>query len=219
MKTGVTMHPALRIALACILLLSLSISYSHAAAYYVSTTGSDSNQGTQASPWKTIQKAANTASAGDTVYINAGTYSETVTLAKSGSAGSMITFSALGQAILRGNLYFNGKTYITVNGLTVSPPTAGIYQAITVDGQHAHQHAAINDHGPGNRIQQPSPLQRLRRPALPFASGDCHSSAGVPLLRLPMAQEGQKGPIRASSRLVAWVKPAVPHLRRYTRFI
>jgi len=37
-----------------------------AAEYYVAPTGSDSNPGTQASPWGTVQKAASTAAAGDT---------------------------------------------------------------------------------------------------------------------------------------------------------
>jgi len=42
--------------------------------YYVSTTGSDSNPGTLASPWATWQKAFDTAEAGDTVYFRGGTW-------------------------------------------------------------------------------------------------------------------------------------------------
>jgi hypothetical protein len=34
------------------------------ATFYVSTTGSDSNPGTPAAPWRTIQKAFNTLTAG-----------------------------------------------------------------------------------------------------------------------------------------------------------
>jgi hypothetical protein len=45
-----------------------------AAEYYVATTGSDSNPGTQASPFATLTKGASTAGAGDTVYIRGGTY-------------------------------------------------------------------------------------------------------------------------------------------------
>src|SRR5689334_19835695 len=44
------------------------------ATYYVSTTGSDANLGTQARPFQTIQKAANTVTAGDTVVVADGTY-------------------------------------------------------------------------------------------------------------------------------------------------
>ena len=42
--------------------------------YYVATTGSDSNAGTMAAPFATLQKGVNVAVAGDTVFIRAGTY-------------------------------------------------------------------------------------------------------------------------------------------------
>lgn len=54
--------------------------------YYVSTSGSDSNPGTLACPWRTIQEAANSMSAGDTVEIRAGTYNERVLISRSGNA-------------------------------------------------------------------------------------------------------------------------------------
>ncbi len=54
-----------------------------AATYYVSTSGSDSNPGTQSQPWKTIQKAANTVAAGDTVTVDAGTYNERINVSRS----------------------------------------------------------------------------------------------------------------------------------------
>src|SRR5438034_10559155 len=55
--------------------------------YYVAPTGSDSNPGTSAAPWRTIQKAANTLNGGDTVIVNAGTYNERVQVLTPGSAG------------------------------------------------------------------------------------------------------------------------------------
>jgi hypothetical protein len=61
--------------------------------YYVSTSGNDNNAGTLSAPWRTIQKAANTVQAGDTVQVRAGTYNELVTLKTSGNATSgYITF-------------------------------------------------------------------------------------------------------------------------------
>jgi hypothetical protein len=61
--------------------------------YYVSTTGDDNNAGTLSAPWRTIQKAANTVAAGDTVQVRAGTYKEIVTMKTSGNATSgYITF-------------------------------------------------------------------------------------------------------------------------------
>ena len=76
------------------LLLSLSVSVAEAATYYVATTGDDSNPGTLASPWRTIQKAANTAVAGDIVNVRAGTYAEHVALIHSGTSAAPITFQA-----------------------------------------------------------------------------------------------------------------------------
>ena len=59
-----------------------------AAEYYVSTTGSDSNPGTQASPFATLTKGISSAGAGDTVYIGGGTYypSGGFTFSKSGTS-------------------------------------------------------------------------------------------------------------------------------------
>jgi len=61
--------------------------------YFVSIAGNDNNAGTLSAPWRTIQKAANTVQAGDTVQVRAGTYNEIVTMQTSGNASSgYITF-------------------------------------------------------------------------------------------------------------------------------
>lgn len=67
---------------------------SPATAYYVSPQGADSNIGTKLSPWRTIQKAADTVKPGDTVYIRGGIYqpNERIKLRVSGSEGKYITF-------------------------------------------------------------------------------------------------------------------------------
>ncbi|HFC01213.1 MAG TPA: T9SS type A sorting domain-containing protein [Phaeodactylibacter sp.] len=62
--------------------------------YYVSTTGSNGNSGTLASPWLTIQYGCDQLVAGDTLNILAGTYPEKVNFTQSGSAGQMITVRA-----------------------------------------------------------------------------------------------------------------------------
>jgi MYXO-CTERM domain-containing protein len=70
--------------------------------YYVAATGSDSNAGTMAAPFATLQKAVNTAVAGDTVYIRGGTYSITtpatsgagINFTKSGTATAPINYFA-----------------------------------------------------------------------------------------------------------------------------
>jgi parallel beta-helix repeat protein len=64
--------------------------------YYVAPSGNDSYPGSQSQPWKTIQKAAATMVAGDTVLIHAGTYYEKVTPVNSGSDGKYITYQNFG---------------------------------------------------------------------------------------------------------------------------
>ena len=60
---------------------------------YVSTTGNDSNPGTQVAPWRTIQHAADTARAGSTVNVRRGVYEELVSINVSGNASDgFITF-------------------------------------------------------------------------------------------------------------------------------
>jgi hypothetical protein len=72
-----------------------SFAQSTATAYFVAPTGNDSNPGTQTAPWKTIQKAARSATPGSTVNVRAGIYSEMVNVAVSGSAtGGFITFQS-----------------------------------------------------------------------------------------------------------------------------
>ena len=61
--------------------------YSCVRNFYVSTTGSDSNAGTQASPWLTIQQADSSARMpGDCVNVAAGTYNANVVIQHGGNA-------------------------------------------------------------------------------------------------------------------------------------
>ncbi|VVB89784.1 Right handed beta helix region [uncultured archaeon] len=98
--------------------------------YYVATNGNDGNSGSSSSPWRTIQHAADTVSAGATVYVMGGTYNEKVTIKKSGSSGSYITFAAYpGQTATidgtgislnyDGLIRMDGVSYIKISGFTV----------------------------------------------------------------------------------------------------
>jgi len=61
--------------------------YAAGSNYYVSPTGSDSNSGTSTSQaWKTLQHAADSAGAGDTVYVMGGVYQQKLKITHSGSA-------------------------------------------------------------------------------------------------------------------------------------
>ncbi len=86
--------------------------------YFVSTTGSDTNAGTSSQPWKTIQKCANTLSAGDTCVVLEGTYNERVTMTRSGSSGAPITFQALGNVVMKG--FTVRANYVSIKGFEIT---------------------------------------------------------------------------------------------------
>jgi hypothetical protein len=101
--------------------------------YYVSTSGKDTNSGSFTAPWRTIQHAANSVHAGDTVYVRAGVYNEVVTIPTSGSAAAgYITFSSYprelatvdgtGLAIPNGQwglFTLQNQSYVVVQGFEV----------------------------------------------------------------------------------------------------
>jgi hypothetical protein len=61
---------------------------------FVSTTGLDTNTGTIQSPFRTVNKAAMVARAGDIIKIREGIYRETITPSNSGTSGNPIIFEA-----------------------------------------------------------------------------------------------------------------------------
>ena len=94
--------------------------------WYVATTGSNSNAGTSlAAAFQTIQQAASVAQAGDTVYICAGTYHETVTPANSGTAAAPITYEPYNG----GNVVVNGADPVTGWTLYNNGASGPIYEA------------------------------------------------------------------------------------------
>jgi hypothetical protein len=106
-----------------------------AANYYVSPSGSDSNSGTTtATAFRTIQKAANTAVAGDTVQVMAGTYYQKFSPANSGTSTAYITYMPYpGASVIidgtgvplsssgyqEGLVQIVGKSYIRIQNFTI----------------------------------------------------------------------------------------------------
>jgi hypothetical protein len=89
--------------------------------YYVSVTGLDSNPGTQSQPWKTIQKAADTMTAGDTVIVTAGNYPiQRVVITRAGSQDSPITYQAQGTVTQHGGFRIDGADYIVIKGFDIT---------------------------------------------------------------------------------------------------
>lgn len=69
---------------------------SKGATFHVAVNGNDSADGSQATPWRTIQHAASIVPAGSTVLVHGGTYREVVTISRSGNAtAGFTTFAAV----------------------------------------------------------------------------------------------------------------------------
>ena len=129
--------------LALSLLSGASVSFAAGTSFYVSPTGNDQNAGTQAKPWKSIQKAANTATPGSTVHVLAGLYAEQVTVGVSGNAAlGPITF--LGQSAVldfasrpiktgdTGAFHIDGKSYLKISGFEIRNYIAKAAAAVPV---------------------------------------------------------------------------------------
>lgn len=98
------------------------------AVFYVSPSGNDANPGTLAAPWKTLRKAANTLTAGQTVYLRGGVYDAYFAINNSGTATNRISFVA-----------YNGEVPI-IDGSSkkTDPNNAAVYanNAININGSY-----------------------------------------------------------------------------------
>ena len=108
--------------------------------YYVSQLEScnDDWEGNSTQPWCTLNKAAQTVQAGNTVLVRAGVYYETLTPVNSGSAGAMITFKAYDGEGCEGE-YREPKTncQVVISGLSgvgVDLSSSGGRKYIRVEG-------------------------------------------------------------------------------------
>jgi hypothetical protein len=99
--------------------------------FYVAKSGKDTNSGSYSAPWLTIQHAANSVTAGATVYVESGVYNESVNFPASGTATNPITFASypgetatidgtgLGVAAIQGLINIVNQSYITVSGFEI----------------------------------------------------------------------------------------------------
>jgi Bacterial Ig domain/Protein of unknown function (DUF1565) len=107
----------------CLLLLTMSLFNARAATFYVATTGSDSNPGTSAQPFRTITYAYSKASAGTTILVAPGTYTDYTSgwglhLGKGGTASSPIVLESQvpGGAVIDGQFASDRNTGIYIDG-------------------------------------------------------------------------------------------------------
>ena len=117
---------------------------------FVSPAGSDLGIGTEADPWRTLQRAADAVVAGDTVTVLAGSYAG-FDLSTSGNAASPIRFMAEPGVLIDApnsrtpdGINLEGASYIVIDGFeVVGMPRAGIRSVV-------NHHVTIRD----NRVDQ-----------------------------------------------------------------
>ncbi len=101
--------------------------------YYVDQShpqASDDNPGTESLPWRTIQKAADTVWAGDTVVVKSGAYNERITFENGtrGAPGQLITFKAQPRrSVTMWGFYTRYAHYLRIEGfnITTDPSLTG----------------------------------------------------------------------------------------------
>ena len=123
--------------------------------FYVATTGNDSNPGTQAAPWRTVQHAADTARAGSMVNVRGGIYEELVSIHISGNASdgfitlrsypgetAVLEAARLTPANRTGVLTIHNQSYVRIEGFEIRNYRTAEHQAaplgIDVMGSGSH---------------------------------------------------------------------------------
>ncbi len=158
-----------------VLSLLIAAGGAFAAPYYVSPGGSDSAAGTSSSPWGTFSHAMAVIKAGDTLYLEDGTYSQQLNIGVSGTSSAYVTVKALndGGATVSTTyptspLLIGNRSYIEVDGINFS--NSGVYDSNTycaTDGVGYNNVNGINIYGADHII--------LRRDIASGSSG-CNSA-------------------------------------------
>ncbi len=138
-------------------LLLAPLSKAFAATYYVSPSGNDSNTGTtEAQSWRTIQRAGDAVSPGDTVLIAPGTYNgssgqQSVLYPRtSGTASAPITFKSLNSTrpVLSGIntgkdvINLTDRNYIVIDNLQLQDPCSNWCRWLTLENAN---HNTVNN--------------------------------------------------------------------------
>ncbi len=107
--------------------------FTNSSPYYVdgaNPLASDYNPGTAAQPWKTLQWAAGTLQAGDTVLMQPGTYASTAPIVpvESGTAAAPITYQGGSNAVLYAPFQISSKSWINLKGFKITniPTGSGV---------------------------------------------------------------------------------------------
>jgi hypothetical protein len=134
------MRLSIKIILFTVLVLRFTVILSSQTNYYVTTTGSNGNNGTTpALAWKTIQHAMDQATPNSVVHILAGTYNEKVEVNVSGTAGNTITFQN----------YQDDNVTLSGNGISSHDAIIGIFDQsyIIIQGLHISDNQQLDAQG------------------------------------------------------------------------
>ena len=125
--------------------------YTHvkvAGTYYVSPTGDNTNPGTKAQPWKTLQFAVDEAVPGDSLLVEDGIYQGPVIMTRSGAPDAYVTFKSINPQGAKVEVA-NGEgdqdgikaaaNYLTIDGFEIYDIAPGI-------GHHGNGVTVYNNH-------------------------------------------------------------------------
>ena len=119
---------------------------------YVATSGNDSGAGSSSSPFQTIQKAVNSAKAGDTVIVRAGTYNQGVNMngLAGGTASNPITVEAdpsasPGSVIVTHIANASSGANYDAAAFNVESTGSWVIEGFTINGDGSMQKAGIRD--------------------------------------------------------------------------
>ena len=110
--------------------ISFFVTAAEAHEYWVSPRGNDRATGRKVTPWRTLQHAANSVVAGDTVDALPGNY-QGFNITKSGTASAPITFHAEPGAVINKPMSFGGIEF----GINASGPSYNVIDGFTITAQ------------------------------------------------------------------------------------
>lgn len=102
----------------------LEVTSDPTATFYVSTTGSNSNAGTENAPWRTVEYGLRQLGPGETLFVRGGTYVENIESPsiRDGRPDARITVAAYPgeRPVVQGLLWLTGADYWTLDGINVT---------------------------------------------------------------------------------------------------
>ncbi len=126
--------------------------------YWVSPDGDNANPGTESEPFQTINRAIEVLTAGDILYIKAGTYLEQLDIEKSGNPGFPIIISAAPGAIGKVKLSIPEEIYRQKPGAPVIRLSGVQYlwiNGLMIEGTRNKPNSAADDDFSASGIQMP----------------------------------------------------------------